>query len=249
LQDVISRVAPKRPQRIVGLVDLLRREHPELDEPEEAVREGAVLVDGVVAHNVRSRVRRDAVIQIDRPKTLRGAKKLTAALDAFGISVTDRVALDLGASSGGFTSVLLDRGAAVVFAVDVGYGQLLGSLRQNPRVRSLERTNLADLTADMLGSVIDIVTMDLSYLSIADAIGQIERVEFAPAADLVALVKPMFELGLGALPSAEEDFQTAIDRAVAGVERQPWTVEGVIRSPASGGRGAVEYLLHATRSA
>jgi 23S rRNA (cytidine1920-2'-O)/16S rRNA (cytidine1409-2'-O)-methyltransferase len=242
-------VAPKRPQRIVGLVDLLRREHPELDEPEEAVRDGAVLVDGVVASNIRSRVRRDAVIQIDRPKTLRGARKLTAALDAFAVPVTDRVALDLGASSGGFTSVLVERGAAAVFAVDVGYGQLLGSLRQNPRVRSLERTNLADLTADMLESVVDVVTMDLSYLSIAEAISQVERVEFAADADLIALVKPMFELGLGVLPTEEADFQRAVDLAVAGVERQPWMVRGVIRSPASGSRGAVEYLLHARRSA
>ena len=133
------------PQRFVGLVDLLRREYPDIEDPEDAILAGAVVVDGVVVKNVRSRVRREAVVKIDRPKTLRGARKLSAALDAFGVSVAGRVGLDLGASTGGFTSVLLERDAQRVYAVDVGYGALLGSLRQDPRVRNLERTNLAEL--------------------------------------------------------------------------------------------------------
>jgi 23S rRNA (cytidine1920-2'-O)/16S rRNA (cytidine1409-2'-O)-methyltransferase len=241
-------MAARQPQRIVGIVDLVRRAYPDLEHPEEAVQDGAVQVNGVVIRNLRSRVPRDAAVRIDRPKILRGAKKLAAALDAFAIAVADRTALDLGASSGGFTSVLIERGARAVYAVDAGYGQLLGSLRQNPRVHNLERTNLADLTAELLGAAVDVVTMDLSYLSVANAIGQVERVEFAPGADLVTLVKPMFELGLGTMPTAEEDLGAAVDRAVAGVERHPWSVRGVIRSPVPGGRGAVEFLLHAVRS-
>lgn len=232
----------------MGIVDLVRRRYPDLEAPEEAVQDGAVQVNGVVVRNLRSRVARDAVIRIDQPRTLRGARKLAAALDAFDIPVDGRTALDLGASSGGFTSVLVERGARTVFAVDVGYGQLLGSLRQHPRVRNLERTNLADLTADLLGTPVDIVTVDLSYLSVANAIGQVERVPFAPHADLVALVKPMFELGLGTLPTDDAELDAAVTLATTGVERHPWSVRGVIRSPVQGSRGAVEFLLHATRA-
>lgn len=234
-------------RRMVRIVDLLRQRYPDLDDPEAAVRAGAVLVNGVVVTNVNSCVNRAAAVRLDQPKTLRGARKLAAALDAFGIAVSGRTALDLGASSGGFTAVLLERGAAAVHAVDVGYGLLLGSLRQDPRVRNWERTNLADLTAAMLGTPIDVVTMDLSYLSVANAIGQIERVEFSEGADLVALIKPMFELGRATLPTAAADLDAAVARAVAGVQQHPWSVEGVIRSPVPGSRGAIEFLLHARR--
>lgn len=242
-------MAAKRPQPIAGLADLVRSAHPELDDAEAAIRGGAVQVDGAIVVNPRSRVRRDAVIKVSQPRALRGARKLSAALDHFGIAVPGRAALDLGAASGGFTSVLVERGAALVYAVDVGYGLLLGSLRQNPRVRNLERTNLADLTAGIVGDRIDLMTADLSYLSVAQAIGQVEAVEFADDADLIALVKPMFELGLGALPTDAGQLDDAVRRAVAGVQRFPWSVQGVMPSPVSGAHGAVEFLLHAVRSA
>ena len=240
-------MAKKASQRIVGLLDLLRREYPGLQDPEDAVRAGAVTVDGVAVRNVQSRVNREAVVKVDRPKTLRGARKLAAALDGFDIDVTGRVGLDLGASTGGFTSVLLERGARLVYAVDVGYGQLLGSLRQDPRVRNLERTNLSDLTRDLVDASVDVVTVDLSYLSIAKAVGQVEGLQFAADADLIALVKPMFELGAGALPTDERELAEAVRLAAAGVEQQQWSVKEVIDSPAPGGHGAIEFLLHATR--
>jgi 23S rRNA (cytidine1920-2'-O)/16S rRNA (cytidine1409-2'-O)-methyltransferase len=223
----------------------LRREHPDLENPEDAILAGAIIVDGVVVRNVRSRVRHDAVVKIDRPKTLRGARKLAAALDAFNVPVTDRVALDLGASTGGFTSVLLERGARLVYSVDVGYGQMLGSLRQDPRVRNLERTNLADLTRGLVDASVDVMTIDLSYLSIAKAVGQIEDVEFSAGADLIALVKPMFEVGAGRLPTDEQDLQQAV---IAGVQRCHWSARGLIASPLRGSHGAVEFLLYATRA-
>lgn len=241
-------MARKRSQGIVGLLSLLRHEYPDLEDPEDAIRAGAVVVDGVVVKNVQSRVRREAVVKIDRPKTLRGAMKLAAALDEFDVAVAGRVALDLGASTGGFTSVLLEYGARLVYAVDVGYGQLLGSLRQDPRVRNLERTNLADLTRDLVDSPVDIVTVDLSYLSITKAVGQLQGVEFSVSADLIALVKPMFELGAASLPADQRDLQEAVGLAVAGVELQPWSVRGVIDSPLRGSHGAIEFLLHATRT-
>ena len=113
------------------------------------------------------------------------------------MDVAGRTALDLGAAAGGFTTALLDAGAARVYAVDVGFGQLLGSLRQDERVINLERTNLADARID---DVVGIITMDLSYLSIAAAVPQV-KVDLAPGTDLVALVKPVFELQLSGLPA------------------------------------------------
>jgi predicted rRNA methylase YqxC with S4 and FtsJ domains len=92
------------------------------------------------------------------------------------------------------------------------------------------------------------MTVDLSYLSLANAIGQVERVEFAAGADLIALVKPMFELGLGAMPTDQEGLDAAVELATAGVERLPWSVQGLIRSPVQGSRGAIEFLLHAVRT-
>jgi 23S rRNA (cytidine1920-2'-O)/16S rRNA (cytidine1409-2'-O)-methyltransferase len=237
----------KRP-RIVGLAELLRDRYPDLADAEAAIRDGTVDVDGAIVMNPRSRVRSDAVIRVRQPRGLRGAAKLIAALDRFDVDVAGRAALDLGAATGGFTDVLLRRGARVVYAVDAGFGQLLGSLRQDARVRNLERTNLADLTLELVPDGVDVVTIDLSYLSVASAIGQVEGLRFAPDADLIALVKPMFELGLGRLPTGQRDLDAAVERAASGVQQGPWSVRGVMRSPVSGSRGAIEFLLHAVRA-
>lgn len=232
----------------VSLARLVAAQHPTVEDPEESIRSGLVQVDGAIFTNPAARVRRDAAIRVSQPLTLQGAKKLAAALDHFDVSPQGRKALDLGASTGGFTSVLLDRGATVVYAVDAGYGQLLGSIRQNERVRNLERTNLGDLTTDLVPDEIDVVTMDLSYLAVADAIAQVEAVRLAGDGDLVVLVKPQYELGLASLPTDPEQLRAAVRHAWDGVERTPWKVTGVIDSPVRGGRGAVEFLLHACRA-
>ncbi|HEX4906834.1 MAG TPA: SAM-dependent methyltransferase [Acidimicrobiales bacterium] len=177
-------------------------------------------------------------------KELHGVEKLTFALDRFGVDVRGRVAFDCGASTGGFTRALLDAGASRVYAVDAGFGQLLGSLRQDDRVVNMERTNLADARVD---EPVDVVTLDLSYLSLADALPQL-AIELAAGADLLALVKPMFELHLGSLP---EDQETALDRSLELVRRAAtaagWTVVGGCRSPVLGHSGAVEGFVHAER--
>jgi 23S rRNA (cytidine1920-2'-O)/16S rRNA (cytidine1409-2'-O)-methyltransferase len=232
----------------VSLARLVAVQHPTVEDPEESIRSGLVHVDGAILTNPAARVRRDAAIQVSQPLTLQGAKKLAAALDGFDVSPRGRRALDLGASTGGFTSVLLERGATVVYAVDAGYGQLLGSIRQDERVRNLERTNLGDLTTDLVPDEIDLVTMDLSYLAVADAMTQVEAVRVADDADLIALVKPQYELGLATLPTEPVELQAAVLRARDGVERMPWKVSGVIDSPVRGGRGAVEFLLHGRRA-
>ena len=177
-------------------------------------------------------------------RVLHGTEKLAFALTRFGVDVRGRVALDCGASTGGFTRALLDAGAARVYAVDAGYGQLLGSLRQDSRVVNLERINLADART---GEPVDVVTLDLSYLALADAIGQL-RVELNVGADLVALVKPMFELHLARLPDDQETaLGEATEAAAIALTTAGWTVEASARSPVLGRGGAVEGFLHARR--
>ena len=175
-------------------------------------------------------------------KELHGVEKLTFALERFGVDVHGRVAFDCGASTGGFTRALLDAGAARVYAVDAGFGQLLGSLRQDERVVNLERTNLADARVD---EPVDVVTLDLSYLSLADALPQL-AVELATGADLLALVKPMFELHLGRLPDDQDaGLAEALPLAAAAATAAGWTVVATDRSPVRGRAGAVEGFMHA----
>ena len=176
---------------------------------------------------------------------LRGEAKLRAALSGFGVGVTGRVCLDLGAAAGGFTRVLLEAGAARVYAVDAGFGQLLGSLRQDPRVVNLEATNVAALDTALVPDASEVVTIDVSYLALAAAVAQLDRIEMARAADLIGLVKPMFELRLATAPSDSATVETATQRAAAGIEAAGWRVIGSMPSPVLGGRGAVEALIHA----
>lgn len=133
---------------------------------------GQVLVDGQRVDKSGAPVASDASLHVRgrRQYVSRGGYKLAAALDHFGVAVADRVALDSGASTGGFTDCLVQRGAALVYAVDVGYGQLAGSLRVNSRVRTLERTNLGDVAPSTLDPQPTLITLDLSYLSLTAAL-------------------------------------------------------------------------------
>ena len=186
---------------MVPLVEALVAQHPELEDADEAIREGRVLLDGRPILNPRARVAESARMRLAPEVVLRGSAKLAAAIDRFEIAVEGRTALDAGAAAGGFTSVLLARGAARVYAVDAGHGQLRGELLQNPSVVNLERTNLGELTTELVPDPIDVVTLDLSYLSLSRAIPELERVRLAADVDLVALVKPMFELSLATPPT------------------------------------------------
>lgn len=231
-----------------ALTAVLRDRHPDLDDAAGAVAAGWVRVDGVVVTNPRSQVRPDARIEVDRPRTLQGTRKLGFALDHFGVVVEGRVALDVGACTGGFTVALLERGARLVHAVDVGFGQLLGSLRQDPRVRNLERTNLGVLTPDHLDEPPDLIVIDVSNLALAEAVAQLTaNLAPAPGTELVGLVKPMFELRRDRPPTDEADLAEAVARAAAGAEAHGWAVRGTLRSTVLGHRGAVEHLLHLHR--
>ena len=206
---------------------------------------GEIEVDGFRVNNPEARVPVTARVRHRPPAGLRGEVKLRAALQAFGVAVAGRVALDVGAAAGGFTRVLLSAGARRVYAVDAGHGQLLGSLRQDPRVVNLEATNVAALDRRQVPEPVDVVTVDVSYLSLSAAVAQLDRIELAGGAELIGLVKPMFELRRATAPVDEASLQAALDTAIAGVAAGGWTVTASIASPVTGARGARELLLHA----
>jgi 23S rRNA (cytidine1920-2'-O)/16S rRNA (cytidine1409-2'-O)-methyltransferase len=231
-----------------ALIQRVHREYPTIDAA-AAIASGHVRVGGRTVTNPRSVVRDDAPVTVGPSEVaLRGEAKLEAALDSFRVAVAGRIALDLGASSGGFTRVLRRAGAARVYAVDAGFGQLLGSLRQDPAVVNLERTNLGGLSPALVPDEISIVTVDLSYLGIASALRQLAgRVSIAPHADLLALVKPTYELRLSEPPCNPRVLRLACERAVEGATAAGWRVRGVVRSPVTGRNRAVEFLMHARR--
>jgi len=247
MQVASSALAARKRSRIVTIADALAAQYPELADPEHMIVAGRILVDGKPVLNPRARVPASTAIVVEPEAGLRGSAKLEAALDRFAVFVSGRVALDLGAAAGGFTTVLLERDAARVYAVDAGHGQLRGALRQDPRVVNLERTNLGDLTTELVPDAVDVVTVDLSYLSIARALPQLDRLTITPGADLVALVKPMFELALDQAPREDELLSGALDAARHGVEHAGWRLLGDMTSPVRGARGAVEFFVHARR--
>jgi 23S rRNA (cytidine1920-2'-O)/16S rRNA (cytidine1409-2'-O)-methyltransferase len=232
--------------RLRPLARELARRFPDLEDPELTVVTGVVLVDGVPNRHPASLVSPRASLALHRPTALRGEAKLRHALGAMAVPVAGRVALDVGAAAGGFTRVLLAAGAARVYAVDAGHGQLLGSLRQDPRVIVLERTNLGALGPHVVPDAVDVVTMDLSYLPVARAAPQLEAVRLSPRADLVARVKPQHELRLGARPG-EQGVAEAVEHAMTGLAACGWDVVATTPSPVLGSRGAVEWLVHARR--
>ena len=187
----------------------------------------------------------------DHPWVSRGGVKLAHALAHFAIDVAGLVALDIGASTGGFTDVLLARGAARVHAVDVGRAQLAWKLRQDPRVIVHEGVNARYLIAAEIPEPVDIVTCDVSFIGLATALPAALALA-KPQALLIALVKPQFEAGPGAVGKGGVVRDPAIHRVVceagaAWVASRGWSVVGVIDSPIIGPAGNREFLLHARR--
>lgn len=218
-----------------------------------AIEAGKVRADGVVIEKPSQLLSKDARIEFEpaHPFVSRGALKLVAALDRFHFLPHNRVCLDIGASTGGFTQVLLERGAARVYAIDVGHGQLHTSLRSNRRVLSLEGVNARNLSRRHVHEPVDAIVADVSFISLKLVLAPALR--FATAgAWLVALVKPQFELGrrdIGRGGLVQD--AVARERAVVGVAdwiaAQDWSVLGHLDSPIAGGSGNREYLIAARR--
>jgi 23S rRNA (cytidine1920-2'-O)/16S rRNA (cytidine1409-2'-O)-methyltransferase len=183
----------------------------------------------------------------------RGAHKLLGALEAFPVAVEGRRALDAGASTGGFTEVLLSRGAAEVVAADVGYGELAWSLRTDERVRVLERTNVRSLTSEQIGGPVDLVVADLSFISLRLVLPALTACA-RPDADLLPMVKPQFEVGrerLGAGGVVRDPAHRAaavLEVGLAAAELG-WGAAGVVASPLPGPAGNVEFFLWLRRDA
>lgn len=215
---------------------------------------GTVLVGDRVADKAGLAVPADAEVRIrgdQNPYVSRGGLKLRGALDALGIAVSGLVALDVGASTGGFTDCLLQAGASRVYALDVGYGQLAWSLRQDPRVRVLERTNIRTVDPEVLGGPFDLIVVDVSFIGLEKVLPHVVRL-LAPEGQILTLVKPQFEAGKGRVgkkgvvrdPSVHED---VLRGAIEAAGENGLTVRGLTWSPLRGPEGNIEFWLWAAR--
>jgi 23S rRNA (cytidine1920-2'-O)/16S rRNA (cytidine1409-2'-O)-methyltransferase len=215
---------------------------------------GRVQLAGRVLSKPGATVDPDAPLEIERPRPFvsRGGEKLEGALDAFALDVSGARALDVGASTGGFTDCLLARGAAHVVALDVGYGQLAWPLRTDSRVTVVERCNFRLLPDDAYGAQFDVVTIDASFISVVTLIAR-ARTFLAPGAALIALVKPQFEAGRERLGSGGVVRDPAVHRAILHEVTQAVTRLGLVpralaRSPLVGPAGNVEFFMLASES-
>ena len=225
------------------------------DHASELIASGRVTVSGLRATKPASGVSTDVAILVrddpDRPDYVsRGGHKLAGALDVFtpaGLGVEGRRCLDAGASTGGFTDVLLRRGAREVVAVDVGYGQLAWPLRNDPRVVVHDRTNIRELTLDLVGDPVDLVVGDLSFISLTLVLDALLGVT-APDGDLALMVKPQFEVGKdrvgkGGVVRDPELWVEAVGGVAVAADGRGWGARMVTASPLPGPSGNVEFFL------
>jgi len=228
---------------------------------ESRTRAQALIMAGVVFSGERKLAKagdmlaEDAPLEVrgkDHPWVSRGGIKLDHGLTHFAVDVTGAVALDIGSSTGGFTDVLLSRGAAKVYAVDVGTNQLAWKLRQDARVVVLEQTNARYLTSEQVPQPVDIIVCDASFISLAKVLEAPLKLA-QPGAKLVALIKPQFEagreeVGKGGVVRDPAVHDRVCAAAKAWVEGQGWTVLGIEPSPITGPEGNVEFLLGAKKT-
>ena len=220
-----------------------------------AIEAGGVTVDGVPARAAAQTVNDDAAITLVPAHRFvgRAALKLDHALTLWPVTVEGRAVLDVGASTGGFTEVCLERGAAHVWAVDVGQGQLHPRLDGDPRVTNLEKTDARDLTPALIPDAPGLIVCDASFIGLSKVLPAALALA-APDADLITLVKPQFEMdsradiGRGGIVKDVEARQAALARVSDWLEQQGWAVQASTESPITGGDGNVEFLLWARRA-
>ncbi|MFZ2950092.1 MAG: TlyA family RNA methyltransferase [Desulfuromonadaceae bacterium] len=236
-------------QRLDKLV-LERDLAPSIEKARALIMAGQVVVGDHTVDKAGQQVATDAAVRLrgeSLPYVSRGGLKLRRALDQFGIDVTGLVAVDVGSSTGGFTDCLLQAGAARIFAIDVGYGQLAWKLQQDPRVVSMERTNIRTVTPDQLDELPELAVVDASFISLSKVLPATAAL-LKPGGRIIALIKPQFEVGKGEVgqggivrdPAAHEKViedvrQTAFDLGL--------TVSGLCDSPITGADGNREFLI------
>jgi 23S rRNA (cytidine1920-2'-O)/16S rRNA (cytidine1409-2'-O)-methyltransferase len=228
---------------------------------ESRAKAQALILAGLVFSGERKIEKAGQMLPVDAPLEVRGREhpwvsrggiKLAHALEHFGWDVTGAVALDVGSSTGGFTDVLLQRGAAKVFAVDSGTNQLAWKLRSDPRVIVHEKTNARYLTEEIITEPLDIITCDASFISLAKVLDK--ALDFArPSGRLIALVKPQFEaerheIGKNGVVRDPEIHARICGQAKLWIEARGWNVAGLATSPITGPEGNIEFLLAAQRA-
>ncbi|MDP2168260.1 MAG: TlyA family RNA methyltransferase [Thermodesulfovibrionales bacterium] len=215
---------------------------------------GNVLVDGSPVTKAGAMINDASLISLkspDIPYVSRGGLKLEAAVRAFGIDLQGRIAMDVGASTGGFTDCLLQMGAKKVYSIDVGYGQFDWRLRQDARVFLLERTNIRYLQRQAIPDEIDIAAVDVSFISLRKVIPKV--MEFlSPGGEIVALIKPQFEagradVGKGGIVRDGQKRLKAVEDVKQAMEELGMEAAGLIESPLKGQKGNIEYLIHLKR--
>jgi 23S rRNA (cytidine1920-2'-O)/16S rRNA (cytidine1409-2'-O)-methyltransferase len=253
--SVAAVVTPPPKKRRADLALVEHRLAPSRARAQALILQGLVRCGDRVVAKAGELIAADAALSVtgeERPYVGRGGVKLAAALDAFGIDPRGAICLDIGASTGGFTDCLLQRGAARVWAVDVGYGQLAWSLRTDPRVRLLERTNVRELARTVIPDPITLITIDVSFISLRLVLSK-AREFLEPQARLVALVKPQFEVGKGDVGRGgivRDDAlrARAVDAVIAVASDLGLRLHGRIPSPITGRDGNQEYLIGLVRS-
>lgn len=222
-----------------------------LEKAKALIYAGVVWVDRAPSVKPGRAVPADVALVVKEPEypyVSRGGVKLAQALDHFNLTVGGKIALDVGASTGGFTHCLLLRGAAKVHAVDVGYGQLAWTLRQDPRVRVLERRNARYLSLDDIGERVDVAVIDTSFISLKIIIPPLLDIVKA-GGDILPLVKPQFEVGKGKVGKGgvvrnPEDREEVLQSLMGHFHEIGLRVEGSMESPILGAKGNREYFLH-----
>lgn len=216
----------------------------------DAILRGTVTINGVLAHKQNQMVSREDTLELSDPAAnyvSRAALKLVAGLDAGAIGVQGKICLDVGASTGGFTQVLMERGASRIYAVDVGHEQFHERLKGSDRVVSMEGVNARDLTAEMIPEPIDLLVSDISFVSVIKVLEAPLRL-CTPAAEAVVLFKPQFEVGRqnvgkGGIVTSAVAIETALAEVIAFMGAQGFVHRQSVVSPIAGGDGNVETVL------
>ncbi|AKI97875.1 TlyA family RNA methyltransferase [Kosmotoga pacifica] len=218
----------------------------------EAIKSGKVLVKGETVRKPGKRIAKDTELELTESKFIvsRAYYKLEKALEVFKVPIENARVCDLGASTGGFTQLLLERGAKVVFAVDVGTAQLHPSLKSDMRVVSLENTDARSITKKTLDGEVDLVTVDLSFISITKVIDSIADI-LRPGGHCVSLIKPQFESGPGVSKKGVVHDMVVHEGVLANVikafQKTGFSIKGLTFSPVKGKSGNIEYIIHAVK--
>jgi 23S rRNA (cytidine1920-2'-O)/16S rRNA (cytidine1409-2'-O)-methyltransferase len=233
------------------LDQLIQQKYPQYSRQQiqSWIMQRKVQVDGIILDKPGSQIKPDADVQlsVEEPKFVgRAGFKLEKALDYFGIEVNGLTVLDAGLSTGGFTDCLLQRGAQEIFGIDVGYGQVHEKIRADGRVHVMERVNLRNITLATIGKQVDLVTLDLSFISILKVMDAIDLV-LKPHGMLVTLIKPQFEaekgeVGKGGIIKDVAVHDRVVQTVVAGIVGRGYIFKGVTESPISGADGNKEFL-------